>query len=237
VGVMLQRGGIYPMLSPRRVLSLFAAYYPDPKSPAELLSLLSLVGVADVPWRHLSGGEQQRLSLALALVGRPEAVFLDEPTAGVDPEGRLSIRAVIKDLAADGVCVLLTTHELGEAERLADQVLIIDRGRAVAAGTPEELTGELDRSPSVRFSTAPSIDVTGLGNHIGAAVSDLGSGEYQIGRATSPELTAALAAWLAERDLVLRDLRTAKSLEEIYLELVSPDEAAAAPAVRRRGKR
>ena len=91
--------------------------------------------MADTPWRHLSGGEQQRLSLALALVGRPEVVFLDEPTAGVDPEGRLAVRAVIAGLADRGVCVLLTTHELGEAERLADRVVIVHRGRAVASGT------------------------------------------------------------------------------------------------------
>src|SRR5205807_9727089 len=104
-----------------------------------LLRLVGLDDVASTPWRRLSGGEQQRLSLALALVGRPQVAFLDEPTAGVDPAGRLAIRQVIRDLREDGVCVLLTTHELEEAERLADRVVIIDHGRAVAEGTPAEL--------------------------------------------------------------------------------------------------
>src|SRR5579872_5296356 len=136
IGVMLQRGGAYPMLGPRRAIDLFAGYYPDPESTDELLDLVGLRGVERTPWRHLSGGEQQRLSLALALVGKPRVVFLDEPTAGVDPQGRLAIRRVITDLRDAGVCVLLTTHELEEAERLADRVVIIDHGRVVAEGTP-----------------------------------------------------------------------------------------------------
>src|SRR5580692_1138863 len=116
MGVMLQRGGVYPMLSPRQVLDLFAAYYPEPLGTDALLDLVALRSVASTSWRHLSGGEQQRLSLALALIGRPEVAFLDEPTAGVDPEGRLSIRAVVDDLRTRGACVVLTTHELTEAE-------------------------------------------------------------------------------------------------------------------------
>jgi ABC-2 type transport system ATP-binding protein len=112
MGVMLQRGGVYPMLGPRRVLDLFARYYPDPLGSDALLDLVGLRSVATTPWRRLSGGEQQRLSLALALIGRPQVAFLDEPTAGVDPEGRLAIRAVVADLRRQGVCVVLTTHEL-----------------------------------------------------------------------------------------------------------------------------
>ena len=140
MGVMLQNGGVYPMLGPRRVLDLFSPYYPDPLGTEALLDLVALRGVAATPWRHLSGGEQQRLSLALALIGRPQVVFLDEPTAGVDPEGRLAIRAVVADLRAQGVCVLLTTHELAEAEKMADRIVILSRGRVVLDGTPVELT-------------------------------------------------------------------------------------------------
>ena len=102
IGVMLQRGGVYPMLGPRRVLDLFGCYYPDPVPTDELLDLVGLRAVAATSWRHLSGGEQQRLSLALALIGRPEVAFLDEPTAGVDPEGRLAIRAVVAGLQGEG---------------------------------------------------------------------------------------------------------------------------------------
>ena len=140
VGVMLQRGGVYPMLGPRRVLHLFAGYYPAPVPAEELLDLVGLRSVAATPWRHLSGGEQQRLSLALALVGRPEVAFLDEPTAGVDPEGRLAVRAVVAGLRDKGVCVVLTTHELGEAEKMADRIVILSAGRVVLEGTPHGLT-------------------------------------------------------------------------------------------------
>ena len=140
VGVMLQRGGVYPMLGPRRVLRLFAGYYPAPVPAEELLELVGLRSVATTPWRHLSGGEQQRLSLALALVGRPEVAFLDEPTAGVDPEGRLAVRAVVAGLREKGVCVVLTTHELGEAEKMADRIVILSAGRVVLEGTPHGLT-------------------------------------------------------------------------------------------------
>ncbi len=117
MGVMLQRGGVYPVMGPERCSGLFADYYDDPEDPEELLDRVGLRAVARTPWRRLSGGEQQRLSLALALVGRPEVVFLDEPTAGVDPEGRIAVRRVITDLRDRGACVVLTTHELPEAER------------------------------------------------------------------------------------------------------------------------
>src|SRR6202034_2504121 len=145
MGVMLQRGGVYPMLGPRRVLDLFAAYYPDPLATDALLDLVALRTVAATPWRHLSGGEQQRLSLALALVGRPEVAFLDEPTAGVDPEGRIAVRGVVAGLKEKGVCVVLTTHELGEAEKMADRIMILAAGRVVLEGTPQGLTA---RSPT-----------------------------------------------------------------------------------------
>ncbi|HEV2360739.1 MAG TPA: ABC transporter ATP-binding protein, partial [Acidimicrobiales bacterium] len=140
IGVMLQGGGLYPTMPPMDALNLFAAYYDNPRAPAELLDLVGLTTVAKTPSKRLSGGERQRLSLALALVGRPSVVFLDEPTAGVDPAGRIEVRSVITGLRDDGACVLLTTHELPEAERLADRVLIIDRGRIVADGSPDSLT-------------------------------------------------------------------------------------------------
>lgn len=146
IGVMLQRGGLYPMLAPRRALRLFASYYEHPQDPEELLDLVRLQEVAGTPWRHLSGGEQARLSLALALVGRPEVVFLDEPTAGVDPEGRVGVRDVIGGLRDRGVCILLTTHELAEAERLADQVVILHHGVVAAAGSPTSLAATAGRA-------------------------------------------------------------------------------------------
>jgi ABC-2 type transport system ATP-binding protein len=229
IGAMLQRGGVYPMLGPRRVLGLFASYYDRPEEVDALLELVSLTGVAGTPWRHLSGGEQQRLSLALALVGRPEVVFLDEPTAGVDPEGRLAVRQVVASLRDRGVCVLLTTHELGEAEHLADRVVIVHHGRAVAAGTPAELAagiGAGDGSASgggasvVTFGAPAGLDVTALGAALGAAVTEDSPGRYRVAAAGTPALTARLAGWLAERDAALTDLRTGRSLEETYLAIM-----------------
>jgi len=224
IGVMLQRGGVYPMLGARRVLDLFASYYDAPEDVSSLLSLVSLQEVARTPWRHLSGGEQQRLSLALALVGRPEVVFLDEPTAGVDPEGRLAVRDVVSSLRRRGVCVFLTTHELAEAERLADRVVIIHHGKEVAAGTPAELaagSNGLGGGNAVTFGAPPGLDVAALGAALGAEVTESPAGRYRVATTASPALTARLAAWLAERDAGLTDLRAGRSLEEAYLAVIS----------------
>ncbi|MHB8220369.1 MAG: ABC transporter ATP-binding protein [Acidimicrobiales bacterium] len=222
IGVMLQRGGVYPVLGPRRVLHLFSAYYDRPRDAGELLALVSLDAVADTPWRHLSGGEQQRLSLALALVGRPEVVFLDEPTAGVDPEGRRAIRGVVAELSRSGVAVVLTTHELAEAERMAHRVVIVQSGRVVSTGTPAALAA-VGAGESVRFGAPAGLDVADLGAHLGAAVTEEEPGRYLVSAAATPPLTAALAAWLAARDATMTDLRSGRTLEEVYLEAVGDD--------------
>ena len=227
IGVMLQKGGVYPMLGPAQVLHLFAAYYDDPEDPDALLDLVGLRGARRTPWRRLSGGEQQRLALALALVGKPEVLFLDEPTAGVDPEGRIVVRDIITSVRDKGMCVLLTTHELAEAERVADRVVIIDHGRLLAEGTPAELaSGTADGS--VRFSTDPGIDTDSLAAAVapGATVVEERPGAYRLMLATdtpsptpTPAAVAALTKWLAERGLSLGDLRTGQSLEEAYLSI------------------
>ncbi|MDA8355928.1 MAG: ABC transporter ATP-binding protein [Actinomycetota bacterium] len=218
IGVMLQRGGVYPMLGPRRALRLFAAYYQRARDPEELLDLVSLSPVAGTPWRHLSGGEQQRLSLALALVGRPEAVFLDEPTAGVDAEGRQDIRRVVAGLAAEGVGVLLTTHELSEAERMADRVVILRHGQVVAEGTPAGLAA--GGQEIVRFGAPAGLDAGSLADALGVPVTEEEPGRYVVRARATPVLTATLAAWLADRELALTDLRSGRTLEEAYLDAV-----------------
>ena len=221
IGVMLQKGGVYPMLGPAQVLHLFAAYYEDPEDPDALLDLVGLGDARRTPWRRLSGGEQQRLSLALALIGRPEVLFLDEPTAGVDPEGRIVVRDIITAQRDKGLCVLLTTHELAEAERVADRVVIIDHGRLLAEGTPAELaSGTADGS--IRFSTDPGIDVAALAAAVGtgSAIAEERPGSYRLrlpDGADTPAAVASLAGWLAEHGLSLGDLRTGQSLEEAYL--------------------
>ena len=142
LGVMLQSGGTYPGARAREMVGLLASYAANPLDVDVLLGRLGLTGVASTAYRRLSGGEQQRLSLAMALVGRPELAFLDEPTAGLDPQARRAAWKVIEELRAAGVTIVLTTHYLDEAERLADHVVIIDRGHVVATGTPAELTAD-----------------------------------------------------------------------------------------------
>ena len=223
IGVMLQRGGVYPGMNALSALRLFAAYYDEPRPVDDLLDLVGLRSVAGTPWRRLSGGEQQRLSLALALVGRPEVAFLDEPTAGVDLHGRVAIREVVRSLRDDGVCVLLTTHELEEAERVADRVVIVDRGRVVGAGTPAELMATAGES-AVRFAAPPGLPVDALAAAVGASVVEERPGEYRVDAPSSPRLVADLTAWLAEHDLPLADLRAGRhSLEDVFLRLTGGD--------------
>ena len=151
VGVMPQMAGsgaagVYPSARVREVLALYAAFAAHPLPVDGLLERLDLTNRANTPWRRLSGGEQQRLSLALALVGRPELVFLDEPSAGLDLHARLSMWELLEELRSSGVTVVLTTHTMEEAERLADHVVVIDQGRTVASGTVAELAGNDRRS-------------------------------------------------------------------------------------------
>ena len=220
IGVMLQSGGVYPGMSSREALGLFSSYYDDPVPVATLLERVGLADVAGTAWRRLSGGEQQRLSLALALVGRPEVAFLDEPTSGIDPAGRLVVRDVIRSLRDEGVCVLLTTHELAEAEKLADRIVIVDHGRVVADGTPADL--RLGGTDELRFGAPAGLDVDALGARLGGTVVEERPGEYLASVAPAPATVAALTAWLAERDLPLADLRAGRqSLEDVYLRLTS----------------
>ena len=221
IGVMLQSGGVYPGIRPLEALELFASYYDDPDDPSVLLDRVGLTHRRSSPWRRLSGGEQQRLSLALALVGRPEVVFLDEPTSGIDVSGRQVIREIIAELRQSGVAVLLTTHDLEEAERIADRIVIVDRGSVVASGTAAELmrsTGDEE----IRFAAPPHLDTASLGRALNAFVDELSAGEYKVAMAPTPNNVAALTAWLAEHNLPLADLRAGRQrLEDVFLRLTA----------------
>jgi ABC-2 type transport system ATP-binding protein len=243
MGVMLQQGGVYTAARPEEVLRLFASYYEDPADPEELLERVGLAEHRRSSWKSLSGGEQQRLSLALALVPRPEVAFLDEPTAGIDPSGRQLIRRVIAELQDQGVTVLLTTHDLDEAEKLADQVVIIDRGRVLAKGSPAELMAA-GQSDEVRFGAAAGLDVVGLSARLGRPVTEVAPGEYRVDAAPTPATVAAITGWLAERDLALADLRAGRQrLEDVFLRLTEavrteePRVEADQTGRRRRGRR
>ncbi len=224
VGLMLQGGGIYPQARPREILHLYARFYRDPRDPDALLEQAGLADAATTRYKVLSGGQKQRLGLALALLGRPQLAILDEPTAGMDPAAKASTRELIADLRGDGTTVLLTTHELADVERLADQVAIIDRGRVVAAGTPAELAAGVTPRLRVRFSQAlEPADLALLAAALGGGPisADGGAGGYVVEEpASSPVLVATLSSWCAERGLLIVELRTSgATLEERYLAL------------------
>jgi ABC-2 type transport system ATP-binding protein len=223
IGVMLQEGGVHPGVRTLEALRHAASLYARALDPVDLLERLGLGGLGGRTYRQLSGGEQRRLALALALVGRPQVAFLDEPTAGVDPAGRQVIRRVIGDLRDEGVTVLLTTHDLDEAERVADRVVIIDRARLVAEGPLEEMMRGPAAGESVRFAAPPGIDTDALSARLdGAAVAETGPGEYEVKAAPTPATVAAITAWLAECDLPLGDLRAGRQrLEDVFLRLTS----------------
>jgi ABC-2 type transport system ATP-binding protein len=142
IGIVLQSSAVYPLLSVREIVSLFAGYYPAPRRPDEVIELVGLDGQGDARVRTLSGGQLRRLDLALALVGDPELVFLDEPTTGFDPAARRHAWATIRDLRSLGKSILLTTHYMDEAQGLADRVAILSEGEIVGTGSPRELLSD-----------------------------------------------------------------------------------------------
>ncbi|TDE90440.1 ABC transporter ATP-binding protein [Occultella glacieicola] len=154
VGVMVQDGGLPIMARPLELLRHVARMYAAPRDVEELVDLLGLDAFARTSVRRLSGGQRQRLALAIALVGRPDLVFLDEPSAGLDPQARLVVWDLVETLRADGVSVILSTHLMDEAARLADHVAIIDHGAVLAQGTVAELTGPVAGARATRTPDA-----------------------------------------------------------------------------------
>ena len=219
VGVMPQGGGGSPGLQARVLLTLFSRFYAHPHDPGALLSLLGLDEVARTPYRRLSGGQQQRLSLAMAVVGRPELVFLDEPTAGLDPQARRATWDLVEALRDDGVSVLLTTHLMDEAEHLADDVFVMDHGRLVAHGSVPELTASTQAF--VRFSGPPGLDVEHLLGSLGpdCVGKESPAGTYLVEGPDGPQLLAGVTAWCATRGVLPEGLQTRRTLEDVFLDL------------------
>ncbi len=221
IGVMLQGGGGYPAARAGEMLNLVAAYAANPLDPQWLLSTLGLTDAARTTYRRLSGGQQQRLALACALVGRPELVFLDEPTAGLDAQARLVVWELIDALRRDGVTVVLTTHQLKEAEELADRLVIIDHGVAVAAGTPAELMRS-GAENQLRFTAPRRLDlallVAALPENYQAA--EVSPGEYRVEGHIDPQVLATVTAWCARLNVLATDMRVEqRSLEDVFLDL------------------
>jgi ABC-2 type transport system ATP-binding protein len=221
VGVMLQSGGIPTSARAADYLKVMARFYASPLDPAMLIEALGLAESVRTPFRRLSGGQQQRLALAAAIIGRPELVFLDEPTAGLDPQARHATWDLIAGLRASGATVILTTHYLEEAERLADQVVIVDRGAVVAEGTPAALTG---MQGQLRFAADPALDTTGLLAALpsDSLVKESPAGAYlvELPGGIDPQVVATVTAWCAEQGVLARNLRfDARTLEDVFLEL------------------
>ena len=214
MGVMLQDGGVYPSARVLDVMALYCSLYGGRERPGELLERVGLSERTRSTWRRLSGGERQRLSLALALAGRPDVAFLDEPTSGVDVNGRATIRGIVRDLAARGCCVVLATHELDEAERIADQVVVFDHGRILAAGPLDTLRGAERR---IRFrlpAGTPEPDFSSLRWPVRR------DADTYVVEGATPESVAALTALLADANLEAVDLHAGQSsLEDVFRRL------------------
>ncbi|AHH19222.1 putative ABC transporter, ATP-binding protein [Nocardia nova SH22a] len=221
IGVMLQGGGAYPGSRAGEMLDLVASYAADPLDPQWLLDTLGLHDARRTPYRRLSGGQQQRLALACALVGRPELVFLDEPTAGMDAQARHLVWELIDALRRDGVGILLTTHMMDEAEQLADRLVIIDHGSIVAAGTPAEVTST-GAEGQLRFSAPPKLDLTLLETALpeGFSPTETAPGSYLLRGDITPQVLATMTAWCARIDVLPTDIRIdQRRLEDVFLEL------------------
>lgn len=224
MGIMLQEGGISPAARVADVVRLYCDLYGSRMVPRELIETVGLTDRARSAYRRLSGGEKQRLSLALALAARPDVAFLDEPTSGVDVSGRQLIRSIVRDLAQRGCAVVLATHELDEAEKLADRVVIFDRGVVVADGTLDSLRRGRDE---IRFRSSPTLDRAALGAALGLEVRHTGeshdSGDYVIDGDASR--VAALTAWLADHGEPIADLRAGQQrLEDVFLRLTGGEQ-------------
>lgn len=223
IGVMLQSGGAWSGVRAMEMLDHIAKLHVNPLDTAMLSERLGLADCGRTPYRRLSGGQQQRLGLAMALVGRPEVVFVDEPTAGMDPHARRTTWELLQELRADGVTVVLTTHHMDEAERLSDMVHIIDRGRVIASGTPESLTSSHHKATlRMVLPLLPDGALHELSAILGPEleVSPIDAARVQaMGPADSGTL-AAVARWYEHHEVLPFSLTLGqRTLEDVFLEL------------------
>ncbi|MFE1439690.1 ABC transporter ATP-binding protein [Streptomyces sp. NPDC058739] len=225
IGVMLQSGGVYSGARAGEMLRHVARLHAHPLDVDTLIERLGLGSCGRTSYRRLSGGQQQRLALAMAVVGRPELVFLDEPTAGLDPQARRATWELVRDLRADGVSVILTTHYMDEAEQLADDVAIIDAGRVIAQGSPEELCrGGAENT--LRFTGRPGLDVNSLLKALpsDSAAAELTPGSYRITGKVDPQLLATVTSWCAQHGVMPDRISVERhTLEDVFLELTGKE--------------
>ncbi len=225
VGVMLQDGGLPSGARALAVLEHVSAMYARPRDTGELAERLGLHAFARTPVRRLSGGQRQRLALATAVVGRPELVFLDEPSAGMDPQSRHAVWDLVRELAADGVSIVLTTHLMDEAEDLADYVYILDHGKVIAAGETRTLLTSGPLSQSISIEAPPGLDTAPLlaalgGNGATWSVTETEPGHYAAAGPVTPAALLAVSHWLADDERLPTQITIGRrTLEDVFLDL------------------
>ena len=223
VGVVLQECEPEPGLSVRECLSLYSGYYTAPRDIDDTIALVGLEDKATTLAAHLSGGQRRRLDVALALIGDPEVVFLDEPTTGFDPFARRAAWEVIAGLRHLGKTIFLTTHYMDEAEYLADRIAVLAGGRIVAEGTPKTLGGRDRMTAGIRFTLPDGLAIRDLPTGVRPLAESTLDGTIAV-RSESPLLhVQVLADWALARGVDLPDLEVRRpTLEDVYLELTAP---------------
>ncbi len=222
VGVMLQDGGLYPTTKAEAWLRTLASMSSNPMSVDDLIDDLGINRGTTV--RRMSGGEVQRLKLASALIGRPDVLFLDEPTTALDPSARDALLSFLRQLRDDGACIVLTTHDLGDVEHVADMVTVMAQGRSVASGPVSELTGTSD---GLRFRARPGLDTVSLQAALpaGYTVTERVSGQYVIAGQPTPEILSIATSWCAEHGVLATQIHTGtQSLADVLRELPGSQE-------------
>ncbi len=220
IGAALQTTSLQDKITPREALELFGSFYGQRAAPQELLDRFALSDKADAAFDSLSGGQRQRLALALAFVNKPDLVFLDEPTAGLDPHARRELHDEIGRMKRDGHTLLLTTHYIEEAERLCDRIAIIDHGRLIAEGRPETLIAGSRSASSVQLDTTVPIDRESLSRLPG--VEDVSGGGTKVRFRTSAvgPMLAASVRFVCEQGAGIAELHVQKgTLEDVFIEL------------------
>lgn len=223
IGIVLQECELLPILTARETLEMYAGYYAHPRPVEDTLELTGLTAKADSRVGRLSGGQKRRLDVALALVGDPELIFLDEPTTGFDPEARREAWRVISSMQELGKTIVLTTHYMEEAQELADRVAVFNNGVIVAEGTPEQIGGRQELPTHIKFTLDSRFAASDLPAAFRQSASENGTVSIESSDPTSD--LAELTAWAVERSTKLADISvTQPSLEDIYLKLTGDGE-------------